>query len=200
MKIVVIGATGTIGAALADALAADHEVVRASRRGAVRVDLADPASIKTLFATVDNIDGVIAVAGSGRLTELTDPSDDNYFVGPDSKYLGQIHLVRHAARCLNSGGFVTLTSGVVPPTESGLSFAAAVNTGLDGFVPAAASEMPRGIRVNSVSPGWISETLESMGRDGAAGTPVSEVVRAYVELVDGTTNGRVIRPDHLPEH
>lgn len=194
MKIVVIGATGTIGTALVDALAADHEVVRVSGRGAIPVDLADPASIEDLFATVGDIDGVIAVAGSGRPTGLADPSDDDYFVGLDSKYLGQIHLVRHAARRLNGGGFVTLTSGVVPPGEPGLSFAAAVNAGLDGFVPAAASEMPRGIRVNAVSPGWISETLESMGRDGATGTPVSEVVRAYEGLVAGTTSGQVIRP------
>ncbi|MBY8857102.1 SDR family oxidoreductase [Nocardia sp. CA2R105] len=108
--------------------------------------------------------------------------------------LGQIRLVRQAARRVNDGGFVTITSGFVPSTEPGLSFGAAVNTGLDGFVPAAALEMPRGIRVNSVSPGWISETLESMGRDGATGTPVSEVVSAYLGLVYGTVNGQVIRP------
>ncbi|MEV0766430.1 short chain dehydrogenase [Nocardia sp. NPDC050435] len=194
MRIVVIGATGTIGAALADALAADHDVVRAPRRGAVQVDLADPKSIQALFATVGDVDGVIAVAGSGRLAGLADSSDVEYFTGLDSKYLGQIHLVRQAARRVNDGGFVTITSGVVPSSEAGLSFAAAVNSGLDGFVPAAAVEMPRGIRVNSVSPGWISETLESMGRDGAAGTPVSKVVAAYLGLIDATTTGRVIRP------
>jgi uncharacterized protein YbjT (DUF2867 family) len=49
MKIIVIGATGTIGKAVADALATRHEVVRASRRGETRVDLTNPASIATLF-------------------------------------------------------------------------------------------------------------------------------------------------------
>ncbi|MFI6866244.1 short chain dehydrogenase [Nocardia sp. NPDC050406] len=194
MRIVVIGATGTIGAPLADALAADHDIVRASRRGAVRVDLADPGSIEAMFTTVGNIDGVIAVAGSGRLAGISDSSDEEYFTGLDSKYLGQMRLVRQAARRVNDGGFVTITSGVVPSTEAGLSFAAAVNAGLDGFVPAAAAEMPRGIRVNSVSPGWISETLESIGRDGTAGTPVAEVVAAYLQLIDGTTNGQVLHP------
>ncbi|MGW5517966.1 short chain dehydrogenase [Nocardia africana] len=194
MRIVVIGATGTIGAALADALAADHDVVRASRRGAIRVDLADPRSIRALFTTVGNVDGVIAVAGSGRLAGVANSSDEEYFTGLDSKYLGQIHLVRQAAQLVNDGGFVTITSGVVPSAEAGLSFAAAVNSGLDGFVPAAAVEMPRGIRVNAVSPGWISETLESMGRDGSAGTPVSKVVASYLALIDGRTTGQVIRP------
>ncbi|MFC9896094.1 hypothetical protein ACFVMC_20600 [Nocardia sp. NPDC127579] len=55
-------------------------------------------------------------------------------------------------------------------------------------------EMPRGIRVNSVRPGWISETLEALGRDGAAGTPADKVVDAYLGLIDGAANGQVIRP------
>jgi uncharacterized protein YbjT (DUF2867 family) len=69
MRIVVIGTTGTIGGPLADTLAADHGVVRASRRGAIRVDLADPGSIQALFTTVSSVDGVI------------DSSDEEYFTG-----------------------------------------------------------------------------------------------------------------------
>ncbi|MFG1998170.1 hypothetical protein ACGFNU_03360 [Spirillospora sp. NPDC048911] len=43
MKIIVIGATGTIGSAVAGLLEKEHEVVRASRRGPVTVDLDDTA-------------------------------------------------------------------------------------------------------------------------------------------------------------
>jgi NAD(P)-dependent dehydrogenase (short-subunit alcohol dehydrogenase family) len=66
---------------------------------------------------------------------------------------------------LNDGGFVTITSGVVPSSQAGLSFAAAVNSGLDGFIPAAAVEMPREIRVNSVSPadGWAYQSVWPRG-------------------------------------
>ncbi|WP_330253189.1 short chain dehydrogenase [Nocardia sp. NBC_00565] len=196
MKIIVIGATGTIGSVLADALEAnpDHQVVRASRRGTVQVDLAEPESIDALFAAVENVDAVVAVAASGQLAELADSTDDAYFLGLEAKFLGQIHLVRHAIRQLSDGGSITLTNGISTFTEPGLSFAAAVNAGLDGFVPAAALELPRGIRLNAVSPGWISETLAALGRDGSAGTPVAEVVRAYVALIEGSANGRVVVP------
>lgn len=196
MKIVIIGATGTVGSALADALEGNpvHEVVRASRRGPVRVDLADPPSIDTLFTTVGPVDAVVAVAASGTLARIDSASDTDYFTGLDGKLLGQIHLVRRAARHLADGGSVTLTGGISQFSEPGLSFGALVNAGLDGFIPAAAREMPRGIRLNSVSPGWISETLEAMGRDGSAGTPVAEIVRAYLELIDGNDRGRISEP------
>jgi nucleoside-diphosphate-sugar epimerase len=46
MKVIVIGATGPIGRAVADALATEHEVVRASRQGGVKVDIEDPRSIR----------------------------------------------------------------------------------------------------------------------------------------------------------
>lgn len=48
--------------------------------------------------------------------------------------------------------------------------------------------------VNAVSPGWVAETLESTGRDGAEGTPVRDVARAYVEAVEGSGQGQVLRP------
>ncbi|WP_327351168.1 short chain dehydrogenase [Streptomyces sp. NBC_01304] len=196
MKIVVIGATGTIGSALADALESNpaHEVVRASRRGPVKVDLEDPASIDALFATIGPVDAVVAVAAGGTIARIDDSTDADYFTGLDGKLLGQLHLTRRAARELTDGGSVTLTGGISEFTEAGLSFGALVNAGLAGFIPAAAREMPRGIRLNSVSPGWISETLRAMGRDASAGTPVAEVVRAYVELIEGADRGRVIEP------
>ncbi|MGG2459821.1 short chain dehydrogenase [Streptomyces sp. RGM 3693] len=196
MKIVIIGATGTIGSALAGVLEAhpEHEVIRTSRSGPVKVDLADPDSIDTLFATLGPVDAVVAVAGSGTIAGIDTSSDADYFTGLDGKLLGQIQLTRRAARHLTDGGSLTLTSGISQFSEPGLAFGAVVNAGLDGFVPAAAQEMPRGIRLNSVSPGWISETLQAMGRDGAAGTPVAEVVRAYVELIEGTDRGRIVEP------
>lgn len=196
MKIVVIGAGGTIGSALAHTLEAsgNHEVVRASRRGPVVVDLAEPKSIDGLFAAVGAVDAVVAAAGSGQIARIDASSDDDYFRGLEAKMLGQVHLARRAAHHLRDGGSLTLTNGVSTFSEPGLSFAALVNGGLGHFVPVAAAEMPRGIRLNSVSPGWVAETLEKMGRDGAKGTPVADVVRAYIELIEGTGRGLVVEP------
>lgn len=62
MKLIVIGATGTIGSAVAAALEGKHEVVRASRNGTVKVDLADPGSIAALLTSVGAVDAVVCCA------------------------------------------------------------------------------------------------------------------------------------------
>ncbi|MER6047123.1 SDR family oxidoreductase [Streptomyces sp. NPDC001793] len=147
-----------------------------------------------MFATLGSVDAVVAVAASGAISRIDAPSDADYFTGLDAKLLGQVQLARRAARYLADDGSVILTSGIFEFGEPGLSFTALVNAGLAGFVRTAAQEMPRGIRLNAVSPGWISETLRAIGRDAAVGTPVAEVVRAYVALLAGADRGRIVEP------
>ena len=67
-----------------------------------------------------------------------------------------------------------------------------VNAGLEGFVRAAALELPRGMRVNIVSPVWVTETLEALGMDTAGGMPADKVAYAYKESVEGHRNGAVL--------
>ncbi|WP_242908715.1 short chain dehydrogenase [Actinomadura terrae] len=197
MKILVIGATGTLGSAVTAALEKNgHEIVRASRRGPLRIDMEDHASIDALFETVHDLDAVVCCAASGALTRLD--SDDDITAGLQGKLLGQIHLLRRAMRHLRDGGSVTLTGGRFDRLIPGASFTATVNTGLEAFVEAAAIEMPRGLRVNIVSPGWIAETLVSMGPEvrksldleDTQGTPAADVARAYVEAVEGNAQGQ----------
>lgn len=192
MKIVVIGATGTIGTAVAAALEPDHEIVRASRRGPVRVDMDDPASIDALFADVRGVDAVVCCAASGALIPLE--SGDDFVAALRGKLLGQVHLARTALQHLPDGGSVTLTSGVFARPMPGGSIGALVNAGLEAFVQAAAIELPRGIRVNVVSPGWVAETLRGMGLDDADGTPAEVVARAYIEAIEGSAQGRTLTP------
>ncbi|MFI0733477.1 short chain dehydrogenase [Streptomyces sp. NPDC021225] len=191
MKILVIGATGTIGGAVADALAERHEVVRASRRGPVRVDMADTASIDALFAGVgdDHLDAVVCCAASGGLTPLDAASDDRFWSGLDGKLIGQVTLVRRALAHVRDGGSVTLTSGRFTEPVPGSSLGYLVNAGLEAFVHAAATEMPRGIRLNAVSPGWVRETLVTLGMDPSTGTPAADVARVYVDAVEGDAHG-----------
>ncbi|MFB4319338.1 hypothetical protein [Actinomadura sp. 21ATH] len=69
-----------------------------------------------------------------------------------------------------------------------------VNSGLEGFVRNAAAELPRGLRINVVSPGWVSETLEGLGMDASDGTPAAVVAAAYVKALEGTAQGETIVP------
>jgi NAD(P)-dependent dehydrogenase (short-subunit alcohol dehydrogenase family) len=194
MKILVIGATGTIGRAVADALERRHVVVRASRRGPERLDLADAVSIDGLFSRTGVVGAVVCCAASGALTPLVDPSDAGFWSGLEGKLIGQVNLVRRAVPLVQDGGSITLTSGRFPAPVPGSSLGHLVNAGLEGFVPAAATEMPRGLRLNVVSPGWVRETLLALDMDPAAGIPAADVARAYVEAVEGAAHGRVLRP------
>ncbi|QRX90055.1 short chain dehydrogenase [Streptomyces noursei] len=194
MKILVIGATGTIGSAVAHALEATHQVVKASRSGPLRTDLEDPSSVDALFERVPDLDAVVCCAAGGPLVDLASVTDDAFVAGIQGKLLGQVALARRAVHHLRDGGSITLTGGTFSAPLAGGSLGALVNSGLEGFVRNAASELPRRLRINLISPGWIKETLEGMGADGADGTPVAEVARAYVDAVEGTMRGRIIRP------
>jgi NAD(P)-dependent dehydrogenase (short-subunit alcohol dehydrogenase family) len=192
MRIVVIGATGTIGRAVTAALTArDHEVIPISRP---KVDLAVPSTMDTLFTETSPTDAIICCAASGRLTRLTEGSDEDFTTGVDTKLLGQVHLTRRAAHHLRDGGSVTVTSGRFDQPTPGGAFGALVNSGLEAFVQAAATELPRGLRVNAVSPGWVSETLAALGMTNHVGTPAAEVATAYVNAVEGTMTGETLRP------
>jgi NAD(P)-dependent dehydrogenase (short-subunit alcohol dehydrogenase family) len=67
-----------------------------------------------------------------------------------------------------------------------------LNAGLEGFVRVAALEAPRGIRVNVVSPPWVTETLDALGMKGVPGMPAARVAAAYVESVEGQRTGQVL--------
>jgi NAD(P)-dependent dehydrogenase (short-subunit alcohol dehydrogenase family) len=115
-------------------------------------------------------------------------------LGLRGKLLGQVLLLRRATRHLRDGGSVTLTAGTFDAPMRGSAFGALVNAGLEAFVRAAAAELPRGPRVNIVSPGWVTETLVALGR-GEGGTPVADVARVYVRAVEEfVLNGQTLRP------
>lgn len=195
MKIIVIGATGTIGSAVAKALAAKkHEVVRASRHGDdERVDLEHPASIRALFTLVRDVDAVISCAGEASFKPFLELTDADYQVGLRSKLMGQAWLVRIATEHLRDRGSVTITTGILATQPMpGSAAVSLVNAGVEGFVRAAALEMPRGLRVNAVSPPWIKETLVRLGMDPKPGLSADDCAKAYVAAVEGTYQGAIL--------
>lgn len=194
MRIVVIGASGTIGKAVVTALAAGNEVVPVGNSsGDFRVDLGSKPSIEALFKSLGRVDAVVSAAGEARFGPLDALSDDDYAVSLGNKLMGQVNLVRVGHPFVADGGSFTLTSGVLAqrpmPGSAAISM---VNAGLEGFARAAALELPRRIRVNVVSPPWISETMRAMGMDPSGGMPAAHAARAYVAAVGGTGTGEVI--------
>jgi NAD(P)-dependent dehydrogenase (short-subunit alcohol dehydrogenase family) len=196
MRILIVGATGTIGEAIVAALRPRQELVLASRRKAhEQVDIADPDSIRALYERVGRVDAVVSAAGQAKFAPLATLTDADFAFSLGNKLMGQVNLVRLGVGAVADGGSFTLTSGVLAQHPApGSAAISLVNAGVEAFARAAALELPRGVRVNVVSPPWVSETLRAMGRDPAGGLPAADVARAYVESIEGRQTGAVITP------
>jgi len=193
MKIIVIGATGTIGRAVSAALGAKHEVVGASRKGDVTANIEDIGSLRKLFERVTNVDAVVCCAGDAVFKPLSQLTDADFQLGIKSKLMGQVHLLRVATGHLQEGGSITLTGGSLAhePVKGGAAISM-VNAGLEGFVAGAAIEMPRKIRLNLVSPPWLSETLAALKMDPSGGISAASCAKAYVAAVEGKYQGQTL--------
>ena len=196
MRVIVVGGTGTIGSAVVAALSARHEVVAVGRtRGAVQVDLASPDSIRAMFQAVGRFDAVISAAGQAKFGSLDDLTDADYLFSFSNKLMGQVNLVRIGRHFIADGGSFTITSGVLSQEPmKGSASISMVNAGLEGFVRAAALELSRGIRVNVVSPPWVTETLVARKMDPSHGMPAALVALAYLASVEGTMTGQTLDP------
>lgn len=193
MKILVIGHTGTIGAAVARALASRHDVIGATRSGDPRIDIDDPASIRSVLGSIDDLDAVVCCAGGARFRPLADLADDDLEASIRSKLLGQVNVIRAALDRVRDGGSITVTTGVLSQHPMpGSAAITMVNAGLEGFVRSAALEAPRGVRVNAVSPPWVRETMIAMGMDPGPGKPADDVARAYVTAVESERTGETL--------
>jgi NAD(P)-dependent dehydrogenase (short-subunit alcohol dehydrogenase family) len=196
MRILLVGATGTIGRAVVDLLRPRHEIVEASRHKArYHVDIGDEDSIRSLYEDIGHVDAVVSAAGQAAWKPLADLTDADFGFSLRSKLMGQVNLVRVGTNWVRDGGSFTLTSGILAHQPApGSAAVSTVNAGVEAFARAAALELPRGLRINVVSPPWVSETLKAMGRDPAAGLPVADVARSYVESVEGSQTGAIITP------
>lgn len=196
MRILVVGATGTIGRAVVDALSVGNEIVSASlRSAAIKVDIADPASIRQMYRSAGKLNAVVCAAGLAKFAPLAQLSDGDFRFCLDNKLMGQVNLVRFGFESVADGGSFTLTTGTLAQTPMpGSAAISLVNAGLEGFARAAALEAPRKIRVNAVSPPWLTETLQALKMDTSQGLPAASVARAYVRSVTGTDSGATLQP------
>lgn len=196
MRILVAGASGTVGQAALKALSGRHEIVTAGRSaGDVTVDLMDETSVRAMFEKLGRVDAVVSAAGHVHFGPVATMTPAQFRKGLDDKLMGQVNLVLIGQSHVNDGGSFTLTSGILDrdPIRQG-SNAAAVNGAIGGFVKGAAIEMPRGIRINAVSPGLLEESAQKYDGFFPGHEPVSSarVGLAYVKSVEGAITGQVI--------
>lgn len=196
MRILIVGTEGAVGKAAVAALGTNHEIVKAGRNsGEIRVDLMDESSVRSMFEKTGPVDAVVACAGHAHFGPLVDMTPAQFRKGLDDKLMGQINLVLGGIGHVRDGGSFTLTSGVLDrdPVRKGAA-AATVNGALGAFVRSAAIEMPRGIRINVVSPGLLQESAKKYEGIFPGHEPVSSarVGLAYAKSVEGALTGQVI--------
>jgi hypothetical protein len=197
MKIILLGATGTLGKAVDKELNTRHQIVRVGRnRGDFQVDITDPKSIERLYAKAGEFDAMVCTTGDVHFGPLEEFTQDQFEVGLRSKLMGQVNLVTLGIKHIRSGGSFTLTSGQLndDPIRLGVS-GAMVNGALEGFVRSVAIELPRGLRINLVSPTVTEESLSAYGPffPGQKAIPAAEAALGYAKSVEGPQTGRVYR-------
>ncbi|BBO50597.1 short chain dehydrogenase [Stenotrophomonas maltophilia] len=197
MKILLVGASGTLGQAVARQLGQQHQILAAGRTsGELRVDLTDDASVAELFARTGPVDAVISTAGKLHFGPLQAMTPAQFNMGLQDKLLGQVRLALVAQHHLTAGGSITLTSGIVSaqPIRDGVN-ATSVNAALEGFVRAAALELlPRGLRINVVSPNVLVESMAAYGPyfPGFEAVSAQRAALAFQRAVEGIQSGETI--------
>lgn len=195
MKVVIVGANGTIGKAVTAQLAVRHEIIKVGRQsGDEHVDMTDLQNVQAFFKRIGKVDAIVSTAGSVHFGPLAEMTPEQFGVGLKDKLMGQVNLVLAGQHVLNDGGSFTLTSGILSadPIRYGVSISM-VNAAVDAFARSAAIELPRGLRINSVSPTVLTESLDIYGSYfyGFEAVAAKRVALAYSKSVEGAQTGQV---------
>ena len=111
----------------------------------------------------------------------------------NNKLMGQVNLVRIAQQHVSANGSITVTTGLLGREPwPGTVPTAMVNAALEGFVRAAALDASNGIRINAVSPIFVTETATQMGMDKAGTMSAIETAKAYQACIAGDMTGQVL--------
>ena len=198
MKILHIGASGTIGKKVFAELSKRHTTIAVgSKSGDIQVNMEDPASIAQMFAESGTVDAVIVTAGHAWFGPFGEMGEEHFYQGIKSKLMGQINITMQARKHITEGGSVTLTTGILAedpvPGSTGLAF---VNGALHSFVLAASKEMlAENIRLNVVAPGLVEDAAEKYDGYFPGHVPVTmdRMVAGYIKAVEGNGTGEIIR-------
>lgn len=196
MRILLVGASGTIGDAVLNHLQSrDHEVIAVGRSsGDIKADITDESQLASMWEQVGQVDAVVSAAGEVPYAVLTELSSADFTAAWSKKALAQINLVRTGLEHVSEKGSFTLISGIPSrdPVVSGAA-AATANGAIEAFVRTAAVEIaPR--RINVISPSVLTESLDAFGDFFPGFPPVdaSEVARCYQKAIEGFSTGQTI--------
>lgn len=197
MKIVIVGASGTMGSHLYQALEKEHEVVRADRNSKeVQVDITSPESIENMYKKIGAFDALICTAGPTYVGPWKNLTDKEFYKGIEGKMMGQINLVLIGQQYINpKGSFTLITGALTHEPQKNFANASAVNAAVEGFVRAAAIELENGIRINAVSPSVIENSPQYFPFfPGEMPVTMKQLEFGFRKSVFGANTGQIIKP------
>jgi NAD(P)-dependent dehydrogenase (short-subunit alcohol dehydrogenase family) len=195
MRIVIVGASGTMGSYLANAFEKEHEVVKVGRGSEnIQVDITSPESIETMYKKLGAFDALICTAGPTFVGPWKNLTDAAFRKGVEGKMMGQINLVLTGQHYINAkGSFTLITGAVTREPQKNFANASAANAAVEGFVKAAAIELENGIRINAVSPGVIENSPQYFPFfPGEVPVTMQQLEYGFRKSVFGANTGQVI--------
>ena len=197
MKIIIVGATGTMGKHLASAFEKDHEIIRVSSHGGdIRADITSVESIENMFKQVGSFDALISTAGPTYVGSWKNLTDKEFRIGVEGKMMGQINLVLIGQHFINpKGSFTLITGALTHDPQLNFANASAANGAVEGFVRAAAIELGNGIRINAVSPTVIEDSPQYFPYfPGEIPTTMKQLEFGFKKSLFGAITGQIIKP------
>jgi len=196
MKMIIVGASGTMGQHVTTAFSKEHEVVTAASKGCdVQVDIRSAASIENMFRQVEAFDALISTAGPTFVGPWEKLTDKEFRQGVEGKMMGQINLVLIGQHYINPKGSFTLITGALShDPQKNFANASAANGAVEGFVKAAAIELENGIRINAVSPTVIENSPQYFPFfPGDIPVTMQQLEFGFRKSVFGANTGQIIR-------
>ncbi|PWA04480.1 short chain dehydrogenase [Flavobacterium psychrotolerans] len=197
MKIIIVGATGTMGTYLSSAFEKENEIIRAASEGGdFQVDITSPEAIENFFQTVGPFDALISTAGPTFVGPWKKLDDTTFRKGVEGKMMGQINLVLIGQHYINpKGSFTLITGALTEEPQINFANASAANGAVEGFVRGAAIELENGIRINAVSPTVIENSPHYFPYfPGEIPTTMKQLEFMFRKSVFGSVTGHVIKP------
>jgi NAD(P)-dependent dehydrogenase (short-subunit alcohol dehydrogenase family) len=170
------GADLVLGARRADRLEETAQLVRDAGRRVltVQTDVADPAQCQALvdaaMAELGRVDVLVNNAGAGTAVPATRETPEQFRAVIDVNLNGCYWMAQACGRVMQPGSSIINVSSVLGITTGGLPQAAysASKAGLNGLTRDLAQQWMdrKGIRVNSIAPGFFTSEMTDTYPDG----------------------------------
>lgn len=196
-RIIIVGASGTMGNYLATVFENDHEVIRvANQSGDYQVDITSTEAIEKFYQNVGAFDALISTAGPTYVGPWKNLTDIEFRKGVEGKMMGQINLVLIGQHYINpKGSFTLITGALTHEPQRNFANASAANGAVEGFVRAAAIELENGIRINAVSPTVIEDSPQYFPYfPGEIPTTMRQLEYGFRKSIFGSVTGQIIKP------